>query len=61
MGVFAYHCEEGFKISVECDRCHTHQVFGSSEFAKSGWIMGAGYKTYCPNCRKEVEKEIDNT
>lgn len=36
------------------------EVFESIKFPKSGWIMGAGYKTYCPNCRKEVEKENDN-
>lgn len=60
MGVFTYHATDGFHISAECDRCHTHRVFDSSEFAKSGWIMGAGYKTYCPNCKKEVEKENDN-
>ena len=61
MGVFAYHCEEGFKISAECDKCHKHEVFGTIAFVQSDWIMGTGYKTLCPDCKKEGEKEIDNT
>lgn len=58
LGVNSFHGTDGFHIFGVCDRCHTSRSFTSAkELADSGWIMGAGYKTYCKNCKEEVKKE----